>query len=348
MLVQVVAGPESLKRFEEPWNELYEADPEGHFFLSWPWMSRCLAHKTDWLVLVARRNRTSPIEAVLPLRWRRGVLKRGTKYLDFKMAGRGAADYTGFLCLPGQEERALPALARHLKTLRWRRLDFEYVRTSDFRLNVFLEHFQRPDYEAFEVSKVNSDGIDNSRCPYTDLPGDWESYLAGLSANSRQKLRRLLRAADAQGLRVTHADARTFQRDLDILLTLWAQRWGDSKGPRLNRILRSTRRELADALDTGNLFLPVLWDGDRPLGAFACLVDHQKRELLFQMAARDPDFDQPSPGLVLHAHAIRWAIEQGLARYDFLRGDEPYKYSFADKERIARSILVKNRGGTFA
>src|SRR5690606_17254559 len=147
-----------------------------------------------------------------------------------------------------------------------------------------------------------------------------------------------LRAADAQGLRVTHADARTFQRDLDILLTLWAQRWGDSKGPRLNRILRSTRRELADALDTGNLFLPVLWDGDRPLGAFACLVDHQKRELLFQMAARDPDFDQPSPGLVLHAHAIRWAIEQGLARYDFLRGDEPYKYSFADKERIARSI----------
>lgn len=345
MLVQVVAGPESLKKFEQPWNELYEADPEGHFFLSWPWMSRCLARKKDWFVLVVRRHRAAPVEAILPLGWIRGKLKRGTEYVDFKMAGRGAADYTGFLCLPGQEELAVPALARYLKRLKWRRLDLEFVRTSEFRLNVFLEQFQSPDYEAFEVSKVNPDGIDNARCPYADLPGDWESYLATLSANSRQKLRRLLRAADASGLHVTHADASTFQRDLDVLLDLWTARWGESKGARLQRILRSTRAELRDALDTGNLLLPVLWQGDRPLGAYACLVDHQKRELLFQMAARDQTFDQPSPGLVLHAHCIRWAIEHGMRRYDFLRGDEPYKYSFTRQERLARSLLVKNRTG---
>ena len=35
-----------------------------------------------------------------------------------------------------------------------------------------------------------------------------------------------------------------------------------------------------------------------------------------------------APGIVLLGHVIRDAIERGVPVFDFLRGEEPYKYSF--------------------
>ena len=42
----------------------------------------------------------------------------------------------------------------------------------------------------------------------------------------------------------------------------------------------------------------------------------------------DPDQAALSPGIVLLAHVVRDAIERGCSRFDFLRGEEPYKYAF--------------------
>jgi CelD/BcsL family acetyltransferase involved in cellulose biosynthesis len=47
---------------------------------------------------------------------------------------------------------------------------------------------------------------------------------------------------------------------------------------------------------------------------------------------RDPDWKSASVGLVLVAHSIRRALEDGMREYRFLRGDEPYKYRFADHD----------------
>ena len=53
---------------------------------------------------------------------------------------------------------------------------------------------------------------------------------------------------------------------------------------------------------------------------------------------------------MLHAYAIRHAIANGMTEYDFLRGNEPYKYSFGCEERRIRSLFVttkdhRNLGG---
>ena len=47
----------------------------------------------------------------------------------------------------------------------------------------------------------------------------------------------------------------------------------------------------------------------------------------------DPEYREFSPGIVLVAHTIQRAIEEGLEVYDFLRGPEPYKYDFGAKDR---------------
>ncbi len=55
--------------------------------------------------------------------------------------------------------------------------------------------------------------------------------------------------------------------------------------------------------------------------------------------------DHPFPGLLLHGFAIRDAIAEGYRIYDFLRGNEAYKYSFGVEERRIRSMLVKTLSG---
>ena len=45
------------------------------------------------------------------------------------------------------------------------------------------------------------------------------------------------------------------------------------------------------------------------------------------IVGRDEDASEPFIGLLLHAHAIRWAIENNLRTYDLCHGNEPYKYS---------------------
>jgi CelD/BcsL family acetyltransferase involved in cellulose biosynthesis len=50
----------------------------------------------------------------------------------------------------------------------------------------------------------------------------------------------------------------------------------------------------------------------------------------------DPDARAMSPGVVLIARTIEDAITRGFRRYDFLRGEEPYKYGFG---AVAAEVL---------
>src|SRR5262249_21248700 len=60
-------------------------------------------------------------------------------------------------------------------------------------------------------------------------------------------------------------------------------------------------------------------------------------------SGRDETFDGPQSGLILHAHSIRYAISRGFTTYDFLRGNEAYKYSFGVEERRIKSVVVTTK-----
>jgi CelD/BcsL family acetyltransferase involved in cellulose biosynthesis len=45
------------------------------------------------------------------------------------------------------------------------------------------------------------------------------------------------------------------------------------------------------------------------------------------------DFIELSPGWVLLGHMLHWACEHGRTEFDFMRGNEEYKYRFGAKDR---------------
>jgi CelD/BcsL family acetyltransferase involved in cellulose biosynthesis/Tfp pilus assembly protein PilF len=346
MHVDIIESFAKLREVRANWDAVYDADPEAHFFLSWNWIYKwfgLISYST--LVLAVRPDDSRDYVAFLPLWIKTKERKNGDLYHVLHLGGNHFADYNGLFCRPGFEEQALPALAEQLRRMHWAQLHLQDIRMSDRRLNLLMKGLRRKDFKVEEkTSEIQSD-IDLCICPRAVLPDDWDAYLdTKLSANTRQKLRRLLRQLESsKDLRITHADASTIDRDMDILLRFWTDRWGKEKGDRLSGILENNRTMLRHALDNGSLFLPVLWQGDKPAGALGIFLDHSKKECLFMLGGRDPAFKGPSPGLVLHAYAIRHAIQNGFGAYDFLKGNESYKYSFGVEDHLVRTVVLSTK-----
>jgi len=347
--IDIIETLPSLAELEDNWNAVYDADDEAQIFLSWQWLSGWLSYiEGPWFILAAKAGEGAdlPYVAFLPLRLHT-TIEKSDIISEMRMAGNFSADYTGMICRPEVENKVIPAFARCIKQMNWARLNLENVRMSERRARLLLACFPKAGFRSTEVDRVSKvDGIDNSLCPYVTLPKDWNSYLESLSPNTRQKIRRLLKQVDAEGeYRVTVATPETFTEDLKTLLRFWETKWRPRKGDRIDSLVRSNGAMLARSFQSGLLYLPTFWHGDRPIAALATLVDPRKRTFLFYMTGRDETFDGPPPGVILHAFSIRHAIERGISEYDFLRGNEPYKYSFGCAERKIRCTVLETRNG---
>lgn len=350
MQVDVITDLDTLVKARKDWERLYQADPEAQFFVSWNWLVPYMrVYKGAWFVLAARLgNPGSPYVALMPLRMRTRMSgKTGLFFNEISMAGNNAADYTGAICDPVHAEMALKAFGRHVAQMGWARLNLENLRMSRERIFAFIGQFSRDIFAMREFSRVNAaDNVDNCRCFSAALPDTFDGYLDNvLSTNTRQKLRRFLRKVESGELRITRADATTYERDIDTLLEMWRVKWGARKGDRLAGILHNNRRVLRESFKNGTLYMPVLWQGDRPLGALAIFVDPVKKALLFFMAGRDEAVTSIPTGLILHGHCIKLAIESGLTTYDFLRGDEPYKFAFGVTESKVNCAMIYTKSG---
>src|SRR5215813_2696321 len=209
MRVEIIEGVRALTELRAGWDGVYDADPEAQFFLSWPWLSKWIPSiGTPWFVLAARpEGNPSAHVASLPLWVQTKEQKGGGFYNNLIMGGNFVSDYTGILCLPEHEEQAIPALARQVRKLHWTNLRLEELCMSRHRTDLFMREFSGADFDVAKLDPMQ-EGIDQAICPIAHLPGDWETYLnEKLSANMRQKIRRLLREVDASDqFRITHAD----------------------------------------------------------------------------------------------------------------------------------------------
>ena len=322
---------QDFERLRSAWEIVYHSDPEAQLFLSWKWLAGALeSYPGEWLVLVARTE-DSNCAGFLPLRLKL-IWSRSRRQLrnELQFAGRLFwADYGSILCRPECEESVLAAFASHLKQMNWSHIYLKGFRISDRRFRFFMEPFadERLVVDS-RSSRINDQVTDNLISPYVDLPDTFETYLCQLSSNTRQKTRRILRKLESSTeYRITTTSAETQSRDLKILEELWSNMWRERKGSHTEGLAQKYALIVKRGLDAGLVHMPVLWHRDTPVGVLSSFVDREKSQLLFFVSGRDEHFTGLPVGLVLHAHNIRWAIENGITMYDLLRGNEPYKYS---------------------
>src|SRR5262245_60291329 len=280
MIVERVDTFEEFKDLRYAWEDVYQSDPEAQFFLSWKWLAGVLAtYPGQWMILAAR-GADGRYRGFLPLRIK-VVWSRSRRQLrnELQFAGRLFwADYGSILCRPECDEPVLAAFASHLKQMNWSHIYLKGFRISDRRFRFFMEPFAD---ERLVVdcrsSTINDRSTDNLISPYVDLPDTFEAYLAQLSSNTRQKIRRILRKIESSTeYSITTTSAGTESRDLQILQELWSNMWRERKRSHTEGLAQKYALIVKRGLDAGLVHMPVLWHRDKPVGVLSSFVDREK------------------------------------------------------------------------
>ncbi|MBB3609115.1 GNAT family N-acetyltransferase [Rhizobium sp. BK602] len=353
MQVDIIETLEDLRSLKDGWDRIYELDPEAHAFLSWTWISSWFASRgLPWFVLAAREEADDPHVAFFPIQLGTGF-ERGRGFYNVVVTGGSYfAPNTGILCDPFFAGAAMSAFAECLRAFAWRSLHLDDIDRSSERIGLFLQQFPASDFNGERIKRRPDDPeaagkIDPEIHVHATLPADFSSFLdEKLHRHARRNIRRCLRDLDGSAtLRVTHGGSETVAEDLETLLSLWQKQWAWRDPNYLRYTLDNARAVLPDCMRGGDLLLPILWRDETPIAAAAILIDHPRKRLSVFLTARDVAVRDGSPGLMLHAHTVRWAIENGFRIYDLGPGDYAHKYLFGSVSRRVERYRIDTRTG---
>ena len=241
-------------------------------------------------------------------------------------------DYNDFLVMPGRERPFFDALLDHLEQAGCTELRLFSLAAESPTLTLLPEAARS---RGFDV-----DIVQQEVCPGRDLPAEWEEYVAGLSKKHRHELRRKLRRLDtAEGVRwYSLTDPQEVEAAMDDFLRLLAMSRQDKAEfltPRREKFFRS----LASTLSREGLLSLFFMEIEGSRVASAMTFDYGGSRLLYN-SGFNPEFGYYSVGLLLKALSVKSAIEDGKSYYDFLRGNERYKYHLGGIDRPIYNMVV--------
>ena len=180
--------------------------------------------------------------------------------------------------------------------------------------------------------------------PRIALNGSFEEYLSRVEKKQRHEIRRKMRRADESGRgvrwHISDMAASRVESEIDSFLSLMEQDPG--KAGFLREPMRNQMRAVIRAAhENGWLWLAFLEaDGQR---IAANLNFDYNGKLWGYNAGVDRAFMDLSPGWVLLGHVLQWACENGRTEFDFMRGDEEYKYRFGAVNKYVMRVKVTRK-----
>ncbi|GBD10029.1 hypothetical protein HRbin22_02292 [Candidatus Thermoflexus japonica] len=182
-------------------------------------------------------------------------------------------------------------------------------------------------------------------CPVLQLPATWEAYLRMLDGKDRHELRRKMRRVEAlENTRwyILQEEGPDAGEAIEAFLDLMAAS-SPAKADFLSERMRAFfRQAIRYGLREGWARLSFMEIEGKKAATYLDF-DYRDRIWLYN-AGLHPHFAGLSPGIVLLAYLIRQAIERGKRAFDFLRGDEPYKFRFGAREVPLYRIVISREG----
>lgn len=317
---------------ESEWRAL--AEQGGNAFLSPEWFRAWLRAYGDgvepFVPLV--HGEGGSLRGLLPL-----ALDRAGHPRVCRIAGANLGDRFHPVCAPGDEAEVAAEVGRSLASspAPWSVIALTHVQTEPAWVEALAEG---------TGARVRMRQRIAGPLPYLELGayGGWEEYLQSRSSNFRQQVRRFTRrAAEAGAMRLRRTEQpEELPADMETFFRLHDLRFGPRGGSTLSseRAQAFQRDFAASALRRGWLRLWFLELDGVPAAAWYGwrLGDRYS----YYNSGLDPSHSELRPGLVLLAAVIQSAFEEGAAEFDFLLGDERYKYRFAEGERTVSDVAI--------
>lgn len=338
MTAKVIRTVPELAALSDEWQTLLDASAARTIFLTPDWMLAWLDVHDVAPLVVSIRDESGRLIGLAPHYIAEYGLVQVVRYRVLRMLGDTdcGAEYQTWIARAGNEARVHVEIARTLA-----RMQGEWDLAWMPRLNAWTGAGE-PLVDALRAEGflVNTrPGVFSAIA----LPERFDAYLARLSANRRQQVRRMSRRI----LGMPGTDIRKVRTEdelepaLDALFALHGKRWqavGEQgafvKRPREKAFYQRFARR---ALERGWLALYVLSADGEPKAA---QIGYVYGDAFLQLQEGfDPEFS-PHVGNVLRAHVIEDCIAQGLREYDFLGGITDHKRRWLAEERFGADVLV--------
>lgn len=332
MDVTIATGSEAFNKFATEWDALHKVSLTATPFNSRAYAQLWWEHfgGNDTLELWIVRD-DATLVGIAP--FYRTLNAVGVEVLRF-VGGVDISDYLDVVSAPGREGDVARALVSSLAACSccWDLHDMPIaspIREAFLRL---APEYGLPLYEEREEI-----------CPVIPLPTTWEAYLAQLDGKQRREIRRKLRKAGQEGLvswHVTPPDG--VQEAMPTFLWLH-QLSTPAKAAFMTPEMADFFIALAETFAAqGWLELIFLHVNGAPVASYFAFR-FRNTIMLYNSGFDNSWLDTLSPGWLLLSYHIEYAIAEGIARYDFMRGDEEYKFHFGGKSEPVYRLQIGER-----
>ncbi|MBC7797126.1 MAG: GNAT family N-acetyltransferase [Pyrinomonadaceae bacterium] len=321
----------------QEWRELF-AKSDATPFSSHEWISTWHkffgANKTPYIL---KAHRDGELIALMPL-YQQVKSFCGIGFTKFGFLGDeiGGADYLDVIAENGDKATVLKSFFDYL----------ERDKTFDL-LN--LENLSADSLIIIKASENQSKSLNiniskGEICPQVNLSEKWNGVLSQSRRkdNFKRRLKQLEKMPDFEFRSVTAPEE--IEAAFERFYFLHEKRWKGEGGseatghPKLKQFHREAVAKLAHAK---LIRFDEVWAANDCRSSVYGL--NRKNVFYYYNAGYDLEWARYSVGLVLVGLSIKSAIERGDGLYDFLRGDESYKFDWSNQQNSLANFTLKRQ-----
>ena len=241
-------------------------------------------------------------------------------------------DYHDFLVRDGCQDDFYATLWQHIEAMDWKTMELKSLRESSETLSRFPQLAEANGWTATVTEEDVS--------PYTHLQPSWDEYVSGLRKKDRHELRRKLRRLNNGNEATQYAfnapdDIADAMPDFFKLMRASRPDKDDFLTSDRERFFTDLAQELASR-DQFKLFFLEL----NHVRVASCICFDYNGSYLLYNSGYDPEYSALSVGLLNKALCIQDAIETGKKSFDFLRGNERYKYNLGGTNQTIHELVI--------
>ncbi len=331
--ITVIESLDEWNNLAQEWRTLLSDSRSESFFLRWEWLSAwvdcCLGDDRQLFVLAFREKEA--LVGIAPLYI--SLKKYGPFPIrEVRLLGSpdGGSDYLDVISRRGRERVVADALYDYLMGEGAKRWDILYLQDIPADA-LFILYFMK----RIQAEGKYAELVQGSYCPIVELPECENTLLKELSQWRRKKFK--------QDIRVLHREQNVVHSvlvgddvaaGLETFFRLYEEKGGwPAEG--LRSLIRSF---LARCGDDKPLQLDLLSVDNRAVAGLLHLK-HNDTIAMYLMAV-DKEFNPKiSLGNLLVGLCLKNSIAAGHAFYDFLKGDESYKFHWATGGKSSMNLL---------
>jgi len=332
--IQIVSGFEDWQSMSRIWNTLLNDSAAITLFLSWEWLytwakTYLNSDRSLYLICVYDANELVGVAPFYIQKVRRKLVTlREIRFLGSPEAG---SDYLDVFMRKGREKAVAKALYDFL--FGYARHQWDELHLTDIPAeSLFLTHF-------VNCAEENGKFTEIQRCavmPQTKLPATMDAFYSMLSANRREIFRRDMRRLNHDG-RIEHITycAANYENGLNRFFELYNLKSGHNK-TKLHAFLKKL-----GAMHNAKQWLQIDILSTPHTDIAGLLHLRYEDNLSMLLMVVDKNFNHKiSLGNLFIGMCMHKAIDEGIQTYDFLKGDEGYKFHWANNTRASLSVII--------